>query len=90
MHRAVFRGKAITSRSSEAHSRSQRATYLLVVLAGDSSMSESDSDDEAVEADQDEGEWASESEAGQWLVFYSSLYQILLRERRFKTTAECH
>lgn len=43
-----------------------RACYSLAVLAGDSFMSESDSDGEAVDADQDDSEWASESEAGRW------------------------
>lgn len=39
--------------------------YSLAALAGDSFMSESDSDGEAVDAEQDDSEWASESEAGQ-------------------------
>lgn len=49
-------------------------------------MSESDSDDEAVDADQDESEWASESEAGQWRVFLAS-YLILLRASDSTRTA---
>lgn len=42
----------------------------MVILTGGSFMSESDSDEEAIDANQDESERASGSEAGQWLSFF--------------------